>query len=279
MEAFVAKFEEGSSGFRSLLGDISSALTQEKELLAKQREELQRDRQDFERECNRVAQASRPARRRPARRRRQPQRSRRQPHPPPPPPPTHRPLARPPQVFNDAEQVVLNIGGSKFTTTLGTLRNAAAPSLFSAMFSGRHALKVDKEGCYFIDRRARVWVVVVVGGLVRACVRAWVCGGGGGGAGNWATGACSAAACSTRGAASPPRAALCPPAPPTHTPTARRPFTCPPLQQGRAPLPRHPQLPARRLLPPARHRHRLQVPAGAARGGRVLRADGAGGAD
>ena len=48
-------------------------------------------------------------------------------------------------------QVVLNVGGHKYTTSLLTLRNAPE-SLFNAMFSGRHHLKKDDEGCYFIDR-------------------------------------------------------------------------------------------------------------------------------
>lgn len=47
--------------------------------------------------------------------------------------------------------MVLNVGGCKFTTTLSTLRNAPE-SLFNAMFSGRHELKPDDQGCYFIDR-------------------------------------------------------------------------------------------------------------------------------
>lgn len=48
------------------------------------------------------------------------------------------------QVFTGNEQVVLNVGGVKFTTTQLTLQNAPAPSLFAAMFSGRHTLKADQ---------------------------------------------------------------------------------------------------------------------------------------
>lgn len=48
------------------------------------------------------------------------------------------------QVFSGNEQVVLNVGGVKFTTTQLTLQNAPAPSLFAAMFSGRHTLKADQ---------------------------------------------------------------------------------------------------------------------------------------
>lgn len=59
------------------------------------------------------------------------------------------------QVFTGNEQVVLNVGGVKFTTTQLTLQNAPAPSLFAAMFSGRHTLKADQNGHYFIDRDGR----------------------------------------------------------------------------------------------------------------------------
>ena len=45
-----------------------------------------------------------------------------------------------------ASQVTLNVGGTTFTTTSTTLRNAPDPSLFSAMFSGRHPLQPDEVG-------------------------------------------------------------------------------------------------------------------------------------
>ena len=48
------------------------------------------------------------------------------------------------QVCSGNEQVILNVGGVKFTTTQLTLQNAPAPSLFAAMFSGRHTLKADQ---------------------------------------------------------------------------------------------------------------------------------------
>ena len=49
----------------------------------------------------------------------------------------------------------LSVGGYEFTTTVTTLRNEPDPSLFNAMFSGRHDLKPDKDGRYFIDRDGR----------------------------------------------------------------------------------------------------------------------------
>ena len=58
-------------------------------------------------------------------------------------------------VLSDVEQVTLNVGGCRFTTSVSTLRNAPSPSLFNAMFSGRHKLVKDQEGCYFIDRDGR----------------------------------------------------------------------------------------------------------------------------
>ncbi|GIL75612.1 hypothetical protein Vretimale_15136 [Volvox reticuliferus] len=58
-------------------------------------------------------------------------------------------------ILHDVEQVTLNVGGRKFTTSVNTLRNAPNPSLFNAMFSGRHKLTKDEDGCYFIDRDGR----------------------------------------------------------------------------------------------------------------------------
>jgi hypothetical protein len=55
-------------------------------------------------------------------------------------------------VFADSDQVVLNVGGCRFTTTVSTLRSAPSPSLFSAMFSGRHAVVRGTDGAVFIDR-------------------------------------------------------------------------------------------------------------------------------
>lgn len=55
------------------------------------------------------------------------------------------------EAFND--QITLNVGGALYTTTRTTLKNAPLPSLFSAMFSGRHILKPD-EVCWQVQADA-----------------------------------------------------------------------------------------------------------------------------
>ena len=47
--------------------------------------------------------------------------------------------------------VTLNVGGSRYTTTLSTLTKYP-DSMLGAMFSGRHALVQQEDGSYFIDR-------------------------------------------------------------------------------------------------------------------------------
>ena len=49
------------------------------------------------------------------------------------------------------QRVKLNVGGSKFETTLSTLTRYPE-SMLGAMFSGRHELPPDEEGRVFIDR-------------------------------------------------------------------------------------------------------------------------------
>ena len=49
------------------------------------------------------------------------------------------------------QRVKLNVGGSKFETTLSTLTRYP-DSMLGAMFSGRHELPPDDEGYVFIDR-------------------------------------------------------------------------------------------------------------------------------
>lgn len=48
-------------------------------------------------------------------------------------------------------RVKLDIGGNHFTTSLLTLTKESE-SMLSAMFSGRHPLKTEADGSYFIDR-------------------------------------------------------------------------------------------------------------------------------
>jgi hypothetical protein len=48
-------------------------------------------------------------------------------------------------------RVKLDIGGHQFTTSVLTLTKEA-DSMLAAMFSGRHALKTEADGSYFIDR-------------------------------------------------------------------------------------------------------------------------------
>mmetsp|Transcript_11858 Transcript_11858/g.22967 ORF Transcript_11858/g.22967 Transcript_11858/m.22967 type:complete len:229 (+) Transcript_11858:108-794(+) len=49
------------------------------------------------------------------------------------------------------EIVHLNIGGTKFTTTLGTVR-ADSTCMLGRMFSGEFPVHCDKDGCYVVDR-------------------------------------------------------------------------------------------------------------------------------
>ena len=51
----------------------------------------------------------------------------------------------------EENKIKLDIGGQQFTTSLLTLTKDAS-SMLAAMFSGRHRLKVETDGSYFIDR-------------------------------------------------------------------------------------------------------------------------------
>ena len=55
------------------------------------------------------------------------------------------------QCLREFQQTVhLNVGGTKFQTTISTL--SRVDGMLSRMFSGRHALHTDGDGCVFIDR-------------------------------------------------------------------------------------------------------------------------------
>ncbi|KAK9843859.1 hypothetical protein WJX84_002268 [Apatococcus fuscideae] len=115
MQKAVGEFQEGVSNFQSLLDKLVSEVQKEREKLEQEKAQLFQDRQDFEDESKRVAQVA----------------------------------------ASDNEQITLNVGGSIFKTTAATLRDSPAPSLFAAMFSGRHALSFQKDGTLFIDRDGR----------------------------------------------------------------------------------------------------------------------------
>ena len=51
----------------------------------------------------------------------------------------------------EENKIKLDIGGQQFTTSLLTLTKDPN-SMLAAMFSGRHRLKVETDGSYFIDR-------------------------------------------------------------------------------------------------------------------------------
>lgn len=55
------------------------------------------------------------------------------------------------QSFTDGGVIKLNVGGTRFETSLTTLRRFP-DSLIGAMFSGRHTTAKDSEGCYFLDQ-------------------------------------------------------------------------------------------------------------------------------
>ena len=61
-------------------------------------------------------------------------------------------LQRMSEVYKIQEnRIKLDIGGQQFTTSLLTLTKDS-DSMFAAMFSGRHRLRQENDGSYFIDR-------------------------------------------------------------------------------------------------------------------------------
>jgi hypothetical protein len=56
--------------------------------------------------------------------------------------------------------IKLNVGGFKYETTLNTI-TSDSDSMLANMFSGRHLMKPDSEGYYFIDRDGDIFKYVV----------------------------------------------------------------------------------------------------------------------
>jgi hypothetical protein len=50
------------------------------------------------------------------------------------------------------EIIKLNVGGHKFTTTMGTLSKQGSSNYFSYLFNGKFQTTKDEEGYIFIDR-------------------------------------------------------------------------------------------------------------------------------
>ena len=56
------------------------------------------------------------------------------------------------ETFDDNNQIIsLNVGGTIFVTTVGTLTKVPL-SMLAAMFSGKYTAIKDEGGNYFIDR-------------------------------------------------------------------------------------------------------------------------------
>ncbi|KAK9865662.1 hypothetical protein WJX84_000334 [Apatococcus fuscideae] len=115
MQKAIGDFQGGISSFQALLDKLAAEVHKEREKLEQEKAQLAQDREEFEDESKRIAQVA----------------------------------------GSDNEQVTLNVGGNIFKTTATTLKNSPAPSLFAAMFSGRHNLKLEKDGTLFIDRDGR----------------------------------------------------------------------------------------------------------------------------
>ena len=57
--------------------------------------------------------------------------------------------------------ITLNVGGTRYTTTLSTLTKYP-DSMLGAMFSGRHDLPQQEDGSYFIDRDGEVFKYILM---------------------------------------------------------------------------------------------------------------------
>jgi hypothetical protein len=58
------------------------------------------------------------------------------------------------------EHIKLNVGGVKYETTLNTM-TSDADSMLANMFSGRHPMKPNDEGYYFIDRDGDIFKYII----------------------------------------------------------------------------------------------------------------------
>eukprot|EP01116_Phalansterium_solitarium_P021774 TRINITY_DN6924_c0_g1_i5.p1 TRINITY_DN6924_c0_g1~~TRINITY_DN6924_c0_g1_i5.p1 ORF type:complete len:374 (+),score=-6.71 TRINITY_DN6924_c0_g1_i5:474-1595(+) len=59
-------------------------------------------------------------------------------------------------------RIKLNVGGTKFETSRSTLSSSFDPdSMLAAMFSGRHSLEKDENGCVFIDRNGDLFGIIL----------------------------------------------------------------------------------------------------------------------
>ena len=58
------------------------------------------------------------------------------------------------------QMVSLNVGGARFETTLGTLREYPE-SMLAGMFSGRHRLARDSSGAVFVNRNPALFCVIL----------------------------------------------------------------------------------------------------------------------
>jgi hypothetical protein len=59
------------------------------------------------------------------------------------------------------EIVKLNIGGTRYTTTMGTLTKRGASNFFSSLLSGRHAVRRDEKGAVWVDREGSYFGVIL----------------------------------------------------------------------------------------------------------------------
>jgi hypothetical protein len=56
--------------------------------------------------------------------------------------------------------IKLNVGGFKYETTLDTIEKGGI-SMLANMFSGRHSMKPDQDGYYFIDRNGEIFKYII----------------------------------------------------------------------------------------------------------------------